>query len=249
MALFQPQVNFVKGPTKATTQTGKEANWQEKLEELVPLRIDSFVIVNGEVHYRDFHAKPKVDVMVDHLALEVTNLTNSQDLAETRVAEFKLDGVLMRSGQLKITGDIDPFAEKPTFHLKTRLDDLRIAQLNDFLKAYVNVDAEKGRLSLYSELTAKNGGFDGYAKPLIEGLDLLTWKKEDERPIEKLWEGLVGAVAEVFENQPHDRLGTRVSVKGRFDSPDVAAWDAITEALRNAFVRVLQHGLDKPRDA
>jgi uncharacterized protein YhdP len=249
VVLFRPEVNFVKGPTKAQTQTGKEADWRTELEELVPLRIDSFVIVDGEVHYRDFHSKPKVDVVLDHLALEATNLTNSKELAADRVADVKLDAVLMRSGQLKIEGNVDPFKKQPTFQLKVRLDDLRIAQLNDFLKAYVNVDAEKGELSLYADLRAKNGRFDGYAKPLIEGLDLLTWKEEDERPIEKLWEGLVGAAAEVLENQSHDRLGTRIAIEGRFDNPDISTWEAIVETLRNAFVRVLRHGLDKPKDA
>ena len=184
-----------------------------------------------------------------HLAVDVTNLTNSRDIAKTRVADFKVNGVLMQSGQLRVAGDIDPFKEQPTFDLKVWLDDLRIKQLNDFLKAYVNVDAEKGKLSLYSELHAKNGAFNGYAKPLIEGLDLLTWREEDERPIEKLWEGLVGAGAEVLQNQPHDRLGTRVAIEGRFDKPDIAAWEAVVELLRNAFVRVLRHGLDKPKDA
>jgi hypothetical protein len=249
VVLFRPEVNFVKGPTKAQTQTGKEADWRAELEQLVPLRIDSFVIVDGEVHYRDFHARPKVDVALDHLAVKVTNLTNSKEISADRVADFEVDGVLMKSGRLKVDGDIDPFTKQPTFNLKVRLDDLRITQLNDFLKAYVNVDAEKGKLSLYSDLRAKNGSFEGYAKPLIEGLDLLTWKKEDERPIEKLWEGLVGATAEVFENQPHDRLATRLPIEGRFDRPDISAWEAIIETLRNAFVRVLRHGLDKPKEA
>jgi hypothetical protein len=44
-------------------------------------------------------------------------------------------------------------------------------------------------------------------------------------------------------------LATRIPIEGRFDKPDIAAWDAIIETLRNAFVRVLQHGLDKPKEA
>jgi hypothetical protein len=135
VVLFRPEVNFVKGPTKAQTQTGAEADWRTELEDLVPLRIDSFVIVDGEVHYRDFHSKPKVDVLLDHLRLEATNLTNSKEIAGDRVADVKLDAVLMRSGQLKVEGSVDPFKRQPTFELNVRLDDLRIAQLNDFLNA------------------------------------------------------------------------------------------------------------------
>jgi uncharacterized protein involved in outer membrane biogenesis len=249
VALFRPEVNFVKGPTKATTQTGKETDWRKTIEELAPLEIESFLVVDGEVHYRDFHAKPRVDVLIDHFNVRVTNLTNSKDLSGTRVATLKADGVLMHSGQLSVTGDIDPFQKQPTFHVKTSLEKLRIKELNGFLKAYVNVDAQKGTLSLYSDVDAKRGAFHGYVKPLIEGLDILQWNKEDERPIEKLWEGLVGAVAEVFNNQAKDRLATKIPLEGRLDKPDIHTWDAIAEVLRNAFIQALRHGLDKPRDA
>jgi len=244
IALFRPQVNFVKGPTKATTQTGKETDWRETVQELAPLDIESFMVVDGEIHYRDFHSQPRVDVLVDHLNVHVTNLTNSKDFSGSRVAKLEADANLMRSGRLELEGEIDPFKEQPTFHLKTRLEKLRIAQLNDFLKAYVNADAEKGTLSLYSEVDAENGAFEGYIKPLIEDLDILKWKKEDERPIEKLWEGLVGAVAAVFKNYPHDRLATRIPLEGRFDRPDINAWEAMFGVLRNAFIQALRHGLE-----
>jgi hypothetical protein len=248
VVLFRPEVNFVKGPTKATSQTGKEADWRETIQELAPFEIESFVIVDGEVHYRDFHAQPRVDVLIDHFNVEVANLTNSEDLSSTRVATIKADGILMHSGRLSLNGDIDPFKKQPTFHVKTRLEKLRIKELNDFLKAYVNVDAQKGTVSIYSEVDAKRGAFRGYVKPLIEGLDILRWKEEDERPIEKLWEGLVGAVAEVFNNQAQDRLATRIPLEGRLDKPEVHTWEAIATVLRNAFIQALRHGLE-PRDA
>jgi len=244
VALFRPQVNFVKGPTKATSQSGADADWQKTLTELVPLRIDRFVVVDGEVHYRDFHAKPRVDVMIDHLNVKVSNLTNSKELSTTRVAQLTARANVMRSGKLAVDGDIDPFTKKPTFKLKTRLDDLQLRQLNPFLKAYVNIDVNKGRVSVYSDLVSRNGAFKGYVKPLIEDLDVLDWKREDERPIEKMWEALVGGVAEIFQNQNKDRLATKIPLEGQFNKPDVNAWQAILELLRNAFIEALRHGLD-----
>ncbi len=74
--------------------------------------------------------------------------------------------------------------------------------------------------------------------------DILKWKKEDERPIEKLWEGVVGAVAAVFKNWSHDRLATKIPLEGRFDRPDVNAWEAMFGVLRNAFIQALRHGLE-----
>jgi hypothetical protein len=244
VALFRPQVNFVKGPSKAQSQTGEEADWQQTLTELAPMRIDRFLIIDGEVHYRDLHAKPKVDVFIDHLNVTVSNLTNSKELSDTRVANLDVKANIMRSGVLTLGGDLDPFSKQPTFDIKTRLRNLRLSQLNPFLKAYVNVDVNKGRLSLYSELQASKGAFRGYVKPLIEDLDVLAWREEEERPLEKIWEGLVGGVAEIFQNQPNDRLATSIPLEGRFDQPRVDAWKAIFALLRNAFIRALRHGLE-----
>lgn len=245
IALYRPEVNFVQGPTKAASQNGEETDWRDALEDLVPLKIDRLVVVDGEIHYRDFHRKPKVDVVLDHLAIEVNNLTNSKDLSKSRVAQLSVDAVLMRSGRLSIDGSLDPFARAPTFDLKVRLEKLQIPQLNDFLKAYLNVDANRGTLALYADVKAENGSFKGYVKPLIEHLDLLKWKEEDERPLDKLWEGLVGAVAAVFKNYPEDQLASRVPLEGRFDSPDVETWRAIVSLLRNAFIQALRHGFDQ----
>jgi uncharacterized protein YhdP len=247
VAMFRPQVNFVKGPTKAQTQTGEETDWRKTLNDIVPLRIDRFTVVDGEVHYRDLHAQPKVDVFVDHLNATVTNLTNSEQISASRVARLNVQADIMRSGALRLDGSIDPFARRPTFDVRTRLEKLRIAKLNDFLKAYLDVDVEKGTLALYSELHAQRGAFHGYVKPLIEDLDVLDWPNEKERPLEKIWEGLVGGVAVVFKNLPHDQLGSRIPLEGEFDKPKVEGWQALVSLLRNAFVRALRHGLETTR--
>jgi len=204
VAMTRPTVNFVKGPTPAQSQTGKGPDWQKELTDATPLRIDHFLVVDGEIHYRDFHSQPKVDVYVDHLNMDVANLTNSNKISKTRVAELHAQANIMHSGRLHVDGDIDPFTQKPTFELKTRLDALQMTQLNGFLKAYIDVDAEKGKFSLYSQVRAQNGSFHGYVKPIIEDLDLLDWKHESERPLDKIWEGLVGAAAVVVTNQGKD---------------------------------------------
>jgi hypothetical protein len=244
VSLFRPQLNFVKGPTEATTQAGTEADWKQTVEELVPMSINKFSVVDGEIHYRDFHSAPKVDVLMDHLDATVSNLTNSKELSGSRVADIQARATVMRSGRLSVKGQLDPFADQPTFELETSLERLRLPQLNAFLKAYVNVDVEKGSLSLYSVLRSKQGNFRGYVKPMVEGLDVLRWKEEDERPIEKLWQALVGGAAELLENQPNDRLATRIPLSGHFNQPDVNGWTAALSLLRNAFIEALRHGLD-----
>jgi len=240
---IRPEINFVKGPTKATSQAGAETDWKKTVEDLVPMEINKLKLVDGEIHYRDFHSSPKVDVILDHLDATVSNLTNSKSFSGSRVAKVDARGTLMRSGQLEIHGALDPFSPEPTFDLTSSVEHLQLTELNEFLKAYVDVDVEKGWIAVYSKLHAKEGRFDGYVKPLVEGLQILDWKK-DEGLFAKVWEGLVGGVAQVMKNQPNDRLAAQIPLSGRFDHPDVNGWAAAFSLLRNAFIQALQHGLD-----
>jgi len=243
VSVIRPQINFVKGPTKATTQAGDENDWQETVKGLAPIRINKFKVVDGEVHYRDFHSSPRVDVILDHLNVTASNLSNSADAGGARPSPVTVNGTLMHSGRLSLEGDLDPFAKRPTFELSTRLEKLHLTQLNPFLRAYVNVDVNRGTFSVYSELHSKDGNFKGFVKPMMEHLDVLQWKKEDERPIDKLWEALVGGVAAVLKNQSKDRLATVIPLSGQIDDPDVHAWNAALSLLRNGFIEALRHDL------
>ena len=41
IAMQEPKLNFVSGPSAEQTQTGKENNWNETLESLVPFKINN----------------------------------------------------------------------------------------------------------------------------------------------------------------------------------------------------------------
>ncbi|MFW5876215.1 MAG: DUF748 domain-containing protein [Myxococcota bacterium] len=239
--IAQPEFNFVGGEAD---QSGLEGDWQDTITELVPIRINRFAVTDGSVHYRDFQSEPPVDIYVQNVDLEVTNLSNASDASEGLPAKVDGSALAMGSGKVKLEGDIDPLAKRPTFDLNLALRDLDITELNPFLEAYAKVDAEDGQVSMYTELAAKEGKVTGYVKPMIENLDILEWKEEDEGFFKKAWEGLVGAVAEVFENQPRDRIATRIPIRGSLDDPEMGLWGAIGSTLRNAFIQALFHGLE-----
>src|SRR5437870_3590939 len=56
------RVNFVKGKTEKETQTSIDDSWLDVVKELFPFKINRFAIRDGEIWFRDFYAKPKVDV-------------------------------------------------------------------------------------------------------------------------------------------------------------------------------------------
>lgn len=255
--LYRPVLNFMaekKKESAAEDQKEKreakkaaqgESSWQAQVKELVPLDINRIGIHDGEIHFRDPHADPKVNMYVHRFRGELTNLTNSDELNKDMVATASFKGRALGSGDLTLDAKVDPYQKSPTFELTAQLRDLEVKQLNDFLKAYANVDAEKGRISVFTEVSAARGRFKGYVKPLIRDIDLLKWKDEEEGALGKLWEGLVGAGAALFENQKQDQIATKIPFSGKVESPSADIGETVLYVLKNAFIRALQFGLDR----
>ncbi|RIL01791.1 MAG: hypothetical protein DCC71_17230 [Proteobacteria bacterium] len=237
--LDRPQVNFVRAPG-GETQTGAEADWRKTVEELFPLRIDSIEARDGSVHYRDLASEPNVDVYLDDVDLVVRNLTNSRDVSETLVATVDFSAVPMKQGRVELKASFDPFAEQPTFDVDATIRDARLAQWNDFFRAYAGFDVQSGRFAVFSELRAEQGRFDGYVKPFLRDVDVLRIEEElqEQGVLASAWEAIVGAGAELFQDQDKDRQASRIPISGA-GTPQVGFWGALASTLRNAFFESL----------
>ena len=201
-------------------------------------------------HFRDPYRKPPVDVALRDVTIEARNLTNSRDLSARRPAGVSLDGRAQRSGRAAAELEVDPFAERPDFRLKLELVSLQLPELDDFLRAYAGVDAERGRFDVFSEVSSEDGRFEGYVEPVLRDVDILRVEEEiDEQSIfATLWEALVGVTAELLENQPEDQLAARIPLRGSFERPDVGLWGALVSLFRNGYVEALRPRVELLRE-
>jgi hypothetical protein len=234
----------VENREKEKVAKGEDSSWQTQIKKLLPLDINRIGVTRGEFHFRDPYADPKVDVPVKNIHGEVTNLTNSEELNKDMVAHAEFRARALNSGKVHLGGQLDPYQEKPTFAMKAELEDLQIKELNDFLKAYANVDAEKGTLNVYTEVESKNGRFNGYVKPMMIDLKILRWKDEEEGFFGKLWEGIAELGKNILRNDEKNQVATRVPLSGRVEKPDADIFETVMEILRNAFIEALRRGLE-----
>src|ERR1041385_5392329 len=58
--MAEPRLNFVQGPTPEQSQSGKEHNWGDTLESLVPFKINELIITNGQIHFENPASNPPV---------------------------------------------------------------------------------------------------------------------------------------------------------------------------------------------
>jgi hypothetical protein len=100
-----------------------------------------------------------------------------------------------------------------------------------------------GVFSMYSELAAAEGRFEGYVRPILEDPQFAS-TDESEGPFRKAWEGLVNLAAKILENKQEDQVATQIPLRGELTDPDVGLLTTITNLLRNAFVAAFSHSLE-----
>jgi len=243
--LVEPELNFVVGPTPAQQQAGTEADWRETVKALFPVRIDRITVRDGTLHVRSFHGDPPYDVYLRDVDGTADNLANSLDVAESLVARVHATAQPMDAGRVEVRASLDPFQDAPTFDLDLQVEGLRLLHLNRLLRAYAGVDVEAGTLRFDAELLARGGAFEGYVKPFFEGVDVVRGSETDEQsPWATAWESLVGTTAEAFEDQPRDRVATRIPITGRVESPQVGFLRTLANVVRNAFFGSFVPGLE-----
>lgn len=242
--MYRPELNLVNAPTKEARQTDVDKPWAQKIKQLFPLKINRFATHNGEIHYRDFSRQPKVDVVVDHVQMVATNLTNSKKLSKTMIAEVVMEGRPLREGEARSQMSLDPYAAKPTFAVNVEMRDIPLTKLNDFAKSYGGFTFEVGTLRLATEMNAQNGAFKGYVEPVFDHMGIFNPQHDAENPASFIWQAILGGLTEIVRNHSKDRFGTRVPFAGTFDNPQPEILTTVFNAFRNAFVKAFEGKLE-----
>lgn len=243
IAVEEPIVNFVKDKHKGEDVRADTADFAQLVDDLMPVTINRFDIHNGEVHYRDLEATPKLDIAMKNINITAKNLTNVTDSKELLPATL-VGTAEAYEGKFTLNVKFDALANVPTFDMNTSMKDLNLVLLNDMLREYGNFDVKKGTFSMYGEFAAKEGKFGGYVKPFLKDLDVVQWNKQEGDFKQILWETIVASAAEVLQNQRKEQLATKVQLSGTFDKVHLNKWRAISYVLRNAFLHALRPAMD-----
>lgn len=238
---LRPELNFVDGGSRQTSQTGRGTDWRQQLEKLLPITLNEVRIDNGTLTFNNFNSKPPVDLKATHLDASIRNLTNVEDLKGRRDARFNGKARLLGDAEVQSSATFDPFSDFDDFQFRLRATDIQLRRLNDFASAYGKFDFNAGHGDLVIEAEAKNGRLTGYIKPLLRDVDVFNWqqdvKNEDKGFFRSIWEALVGGTETVLKNQRKNQFATRVELSGSVHKSDISAFEAFLQILRNGFVQ------------
>jgi len=246
----RPKLNFIGGDGGETkepgndTQTGEDVDWTEPIKELMPLQINRFEIQDGTVAFFDFTTKPKVDIHLDSLQVLATNLNNAERQKERLPSSIIASATSVGGGKLNINMNINVLKEIPDLDLNLKFEQVDMKALNDFFIAYSKVDIERGTFNLYSELAVNDAELTGYVKPIAQDIKVVDWKKDKEKPLNLIWQSIVGVVVEFFENQKENQFATKVPLQGNLKDIKSGVWPTIWNVFRNAFVQAFERNTD-----
>lgn len=235
--LDRARVNFVRGPDRARTQSGLEGDgWQKSFQKLFPLRLNALNVRESEVHYLDFHSKPKVDVRLDRLRARVTNLSNVDHSNDELPSSVRVRARVQKTGRLSVTGRTDILKAAPAFDADVKLTRLELPEFNDFLRAYAHFDVARGRLDVYSEATSRDRRIKGYVKPFLTNVDVIQ-NNETFRTDQEFWSELgASAFNLIVRRYPKDQLATEIPFEGRLEQPRIGWGSSVRGMFRHAFV-------------
>ncbi len=241
-----PEATQKREPTKQIEKDKEGQAITETVQTLLPTKIHHLHVRDGAVRFKDTVASPDVDLRLTRFNLFVSNLSNRAEPASRMPTRGRATAMVQGSGRVRAQFRLNIYAEHPTFDLNLALRGLDVRELEDFTRAHAKVDPEKGRAAFYTELIARKGGIRGYFKPMLDNVEILDTEggDKDDPWYRKAWEGTVGAVEEIFEDQSKDRAATRVPISGRVDSPGIGVWTTVTELVINAFIDALTPGVE-----
>lgn len=240
----RPNVNLVRAKNERQSQTGKGQDWRALLESAFPFRFNTVKVVDGIVTFRAPGIRAQDALEASHINGVISNITNVVESDRETYTFFQGQAAVLKTGSARLNGTINPFARRPEFDLNLTVKNVKLPEVNPWLRQYIKADAEAGEFELYTELAAKNGKFTGYAKPIMRDVNMYSSSEEEDNPLRRLWEGIVDFAAEILEDDGSDQIAARIPFSGSVENPDAGIMETIVSVLRNAFVSAFARSLE-----
>lgn len=241
--ITQPAINFVTDPKGQNEQLTIDQQWRQAVEALFPLNFNKIIINNGQIHYRSYAGDPPFNIYLKNVNVNVDNLQQVTHKEQRLSSHILVSAQGMDGSPVKLDMALAPFAVQPTFKLNASIEHMSIPTANDFLYHYSKLDIKQGYFYLYVEVAAAKGQIKGYAKPMVEDLQVLD-PHEQENPLKTLYKGAVQAVAKIVENSEQETVATKIPIRGNIEDPDTSIWSIIGNLLRHAFIQALLPQID-----
>lgn len=203
-ALDRPNININLKQLRseaASTVPLKERGWQQAVEAIYPLKINSLKINDASVTYID--QDPKQPLVLSHLNLQASNIRNIHQPDQVYPSSFHLDTAVFNSGRGTVDGDAN-FLGQPYPGIKARIKLEKISM--DYFKSMIarsNLSIQGGLLQAAGDVEYAPSVKTAHLKNLtIHGMNLDYLHSQRTAVVEKKNVAIVKKTAKKLSNNP-----------------------------------------------
>ena len=240
--LHNPKFNYVTEDQGSETKADVD-DWTKALTDLVPIDINHLAVHNGRANFAELNADPPIELYLNEIELEATNLSNVVNEDLTLPSNLYATAVSIGGGSVTLNGDLNLLKKIPDVDINFELKKANVTALNDLISNVAGVDFESGTFELYSEVAIADGYLKGYLKPMFINTKLLG--EDDKGFFEKLWEGFVGVFKFLLKNKGTDTLATRAPIEGDLNNLDTGMFRTILNIFKNGWIRAFSGEVDQ----
>ncbi len=204
------------------------------------LEVDSLTLKNSQIGFENKGTTPQYRVFISHLSLDLEHVSNQSG---HEPSTFHATGAFMGSGTAMLKGRVRSASRPADVEVHLEVKDAKLPDLNGLLRAHAGVDVSDGLVSVYSELTVKNGQVEGYIKPLIRNLKIYDRQKDQEKPFGKRVEmHVLQFLANLFKNHQSHAVATVARISGPTGGPKTNEWEVIRKLIGNGLSHAILPG-------
>lgn len=222
----QAKVQVDKKVEKTPSGTVTTATVTEEKPAL-PIRIDEYVIKNGNVNFNDRFIKPNYRAHLTQLVGRVGPLYPG------RPGEVALKGAVNRAAPLEIKGKVDPFGKDLFLDLNAKVKGIDMPSFSPYSSRYIGYEIAKGKLSVdlhyyieKSQLRAENNIF----------LDQFTLGEKVESPDAVSLP--VGLAVSLLKNS-RGEIDIDLPISGSLDDPEFSIGGLIVKVFFNLLAKAV----------
>ncbi|WP_179333266.1 DUF748 domain-containing protein [Winogradskyella costae] len=242
--MTNPEVIYVLEDQETTPKEGEtEAeDWTKALDDLVPLEINHFEIVEGKIAMVGLNADPNIDLQLNNLYLTADNLRNVTEEERILPSPIHATAVSFGNGNVKLDGNLNLFKDIPDMDIAFALENAEAKALNALTSHYAGIDFETGIFEVFSEMAIADGYMKGYIKPLLTNSTMIG--KEDSF-LEILWEGFTSFFKFILKNQSTDTIATEVPIEGDLNNLEAGIWTSVGGIFKNGWIKAFKGETDE----
>ena len=242
--MTNPEIIYVIEDQQSTPKEGNAEveDWTQALDEIVPLEINHFEVVDGKIAVVGLMADPNIDLQLNKLYLTANNLRNVIEKERILPSPITAHAVSFGNGNVKLDGNMNLFKEIPDMDISMSLENSEAKALNDLTSYYAGLDFETGTFEVFSEIAIADGYIKGYIKPLLTHTTMIG--KEDGF-LETLWEGFTSFFKFILKNKGTDTIATEVPIEGDLNNPEAGIWPTIGNIFKNGWIKAFRGETDE----